>query len=377
VEQHSDELERVREQLDTLLRQAHTNQQKMRLFNEQEVLMIGITSLRELLNHLLYRLPEAFGLDTISLLLVDTDYELSRLLAHDAPPSLQVPGLMLDNDDTRVRKLYLADRKPILSPYHAVLHQSLFHEAVPPASVAILPLVRSGRTIGGLHFGSNNPQRFSADSATDFLEHLAVIAAVCLENCLNHARLKQVGLTDALTGVNNRRYFEQRLIEACATAQRHHRPLAVLFADVDHFKRINDSWGHPAGDAVLRGIAQLMAAQLRHSDVLCRYGGEEFVILLPETAADAGREIAERIRHAVAAHTFQIPATVTISVGVTTLECFGEEVLNGMPERLLARADAALYRAKQRGRNQVVVADEGDSASRINEQDALQQRIID
>ncbi len=362
VEQQADELERVREQLDTLLRQAHTNQQKMRLFSEQELLMIGITSLPELLSHLLYRLPVAFGLDSVSLLLVDADYELSRLLASEASPALQVPALMINSDDARVRNLYLDAPKPLLSPYLADLHQPFFHDHSAPSSVALLPLVRGGRTIGSLHFGSNNPQRFSADSATDFLEHLAVIAAVCLENCINHARLKQVGLTDALTGVNNRRYFEQRLIEACATAQRYQRPLSVLFVDVDHFKRVNDSWGHPAGDAVLRGIAQLVTGHLRNSDVLCRYGGEEFVILLPETTADAARDIAERIRHAVAAYTFQIPSTVTISVGVTTFGHFGEELVSGMPERLLACADAALYRAKQQGRNRVVVDYGNDGA---------------
>jgi len=357
VELQADELEIVRKQLDNLLRQAHTNQQKMHLFSEQELLMIGITSLPELLNHLLYRLPEAFGLDSISLLLVDSDYELSRLLMNEAAPTLHVPELMIDSDDARVRGLYLTTHRPMLSPYRGDLHALLFHAPTAPQSVALLPLVRSGRTIGSLHFGSNNPLRFSADTATDFLEHLAVIVAVCLENCINHARLKQIGLTDPLTGVNNRRYFEQRLMEACAAAQRHHRPLTALFVDVDHFKHINDSWGHPAGDTVLRGIAQLIAGHLRHSDILCRYGGEEFVILLPETAGDVAREIAERIRHTVSAHTFEIPASVTVSLGVAAIERFGEASLTEMSQRLLAAADGAMYRAKQLGRDQVVVAD--------------------
>jgi diguanylate cyclase (GGDEF)-like protein len=359
VKHGEDELGLVREQLDSLLKQAHANQQKMRLFSEQELLMIGITSLPELLSHLLYRLPEAFGLDAVSLLLIDSDYELSRLLAHEANPAPQVPALMIDKDDARVRQLYLNTALPQLSLYRADLHQLLFHETSPPQSVALLPLVRGGRMIGSLHFGSNNPQRFNSDSATDFLQHLAVIAAVCLENCINHARLKQIGLTDPLTGVSNRRYFEQRIIEACATAQRHRRPLSALFVDVDHFKRINDSWGHPAGDDVLRNIAQVIASHLRHSDVLSRYGGEEFVILLPDTAVKAACEIAERIRHTIAVQPQEIPAMVTVSVGVAALESFGEEALSGMSQRLLASADAALYRAKQQGRDRVVVAETG------------------
>lgn len=359
--QGKDEVARLQQQLDSLLLQAHTNQQKMRLFSEQELLLIGITSLPELLDHLLHRLPLAFGLDAVSLLLVDSDYELSRLLAQEAQPLLQLPALLIDASDERLRALYPAPPLPQLSPYRAVQHQPLFAAAPVLQSVALLPLVRSGRLIGSLHFGSSNPQRFTSDSATDFLQHLAVIAAVCLENCLNHARLRQIGLTDPLTGVSNRRYFEQRIIEACATAQRHHRPLAALFVDVDHFKRINDGWGHTAGDEVLRAIAQCIAGHLRHSDVLSRYGGEEFVILLPDTAAAAACEIAERIRSTVAAEPQTVPVTVTVSVGVAALESFGDEPLGELAQRLLASADAALYRAKQQGRDQVVVAGSGDN----------------
>ncbi len=354
MEQQQEEVEQLRDQLEELLVEARRNQQKMRLFNEQELLLIGITSLPELLAHLLYRLPAAFTLDAASLLLIDTDYEVSRLLAHEPLPALQVPELMVATDDALVRDIYHGSPLPHLTTYRPELHRHLFHNAIAPQSVALLPLVRGGRVVGSLHFGSRDAERFNPGSATDFLQHLAVIAAVCLENCVNHARLKQIGLTDPLTGVSNRRYFEQRLMEACATAQRYRRPLACLFADVDHFKRINDSWGHPAGDAVLRDIARLIAVQLRHSDVLCRYGGEEFVILLPDTAGEAACEIAERIRLAVASHPFDIPSGVTVSAGVSALEQFAEADLAGMSQQLVSRADVALYRAKQEGRDRVV-----------------------
>jgi diguanylate cyclase (GGDEF)-like protein len=108
---------------------------------------------------------------------------------------------------------------------------------------------------------------------------------------------------------------------------------------------------------VLRAIAQVIASHLRHSDVLSRYGGEEFVILLPDTAVNAACEIAERIRHAIAVQPQEIQAMVTVSVGVAALESFGEEMLSAMAQRLLASADAALYRAKQQGRDRVVVAE--------------------
>ena len=126
---------------------------------------------------------------------------------------------------------------------------------------------------------------------------------------------------------------------------------------MDHFKRINDGWGHPAGDGVLRTIAQLIAGHLRHSDVLSRYGGEEFVILLPDTSTTAACEIGERIRRAIAAEPQEIPAAVTVSVGVAALESFGDEALTDLAQQLLTSADAALYRAKQQGRDQVVAAE--------------------
>lgn len=350
--QQSDEAEQLREQLDELLRQARRNQEKMRLFSEQELLMIGMTSLQEFIAHLLYRLPTAFGLDSVSLLLCDPDHEVSRLLALGALPSLQVPELMVVHERGPLHGL----QTPQLQAYRSDLHAVLFPGEHKPQSVALLPLLRAGRAIGSLHLGSHDPLRFTAESATDFLQHLTAIAAVCLENCLNHARLQQMGLTDPLTGVNNRRYFEQRLSEAHAAALRHRRPLACIFVDVDHFKRVNDSWGHPAGDEVLRTLARLVGGQLRHSDVLCRYGGEEFVILLPDTAREAAGEIAERIRRAVAAHGFDIPATVTVSAGVALLEQFDDKALRLDAPHLLAAADSALYRAKALGRNRVVIA---------------------
>src|SRR5512139_3020815 len=122
----------------------------MRLFSEQELLMIGITSLPELLDHLLSRLPEAFGLDTLSLLLIDKDYELSRLLMQEGQHLLQLPELLIDADDARVRDLYQAESLPQLSPYRAEQHQTLFHGAIAPHSVALLPLSRGGRLIGSL-----------------------------------------------------------------------------------------------------------------------------------------------------------------------------------------------------------------------------------
>ena len=202
----------------------------------------------------------------------------------------------------------------------------------------------------------------SGHLATDFLHHLAVIAAFCLESAVNRARLVRSGLTDPLTGWRNRRYLQTRLYEELARSQRDNSALTCLMIDVDHFKKINDQYGHLAGDELLRQLARRIETEVRNSDVSARYGGEEFVILLPRTNIEAGRLLAERMRRAVAAKAFEFPGvgdpvSVTVSIGVAEhwpSASTNDSKLAG--ERLIELADAALYEAKAGGRNAVVPA---------------------
>ena len=206
---------------------------------------------------------------------------------------------------------------------------------------------------------SSNPDRYIAGFGTAFLERMAEIISVCLESALTQERLKLVGLTDGLTGVQNRRYFEHRCHEEVSQARRHKYPLCCMFLDIDKFKRINDQYGHQSGDEVLRNVAGVIQAQLRLGDTIARYGGEEFVVLLPQTAAHHAVEIAERIRVAVAEKHMQARSghaiNMTISIGLSMLST---EVLSGenqhLAEQLVAAADKALYQAKHGGRNKVV-----------------------
>jgi diguanylate cyclase (GGDEF)-like protein len=162
--------------------------------------------------------------------------------------------------------------------------------------------------------------------------------------------LFQAAVTDALTGVPNRRWFQDRATSALLEASRHGHPLGAIFIDVDHFKQINDKLGHEAGDLVLKETARRIDATRRSEDLLCRYGGEEFLLLLPH--ADLGRSamFGERVRTAVGATPIEVagqPLSVTVSVGVACYR-FGDPV-----EGLLKRADQAMYRAKEKGRNRV------------------------
>ena len=159
---------------------------------------------------------------------------------------------------------------------------------------------------------------------------------------------------DPLTGVLNRRSLVERLDAACQRAQARGLPIALLFIDLDHFKLINDSFGHPAGDACLRAIIPPIHAELRQSDVIGRYGGEEFVVILSSADASAAIPIAQRILERVAevrVDGFGSPIKLTCSIGIATSDTLGV-----WGEHLIAHADAAVYVAKRSGRNQVQVA---------------------
>jgi two-component system, cell cycle response regulator len=165
-----------------------------------------------------------------------------------------------------------------------------------------------------------------------------------------------MAITDALTGLHNRRYMESHLATLAEQAATRAKPLALMMLDIDYFKSINDNHGHDAGDDVLREFAVRIRKSIRGIDLACRYGGEEFVIVMPETDLHVAGMVAERLRRSIAGEPFAIEKgakklEVTISIGISTLETKGEDIAD-----VLKRADQALYRAKNDGRNRVVAA---------------------
>lgn len=166
-------------------------------------------------------------------------------------------------------------------------------------------------------------------------------------------QLYEAATRDALTGLLNRRFFDDQLGKDVAHAQRHESPLSVLVFDLDHFKRVNDTYGHPAGDKVLAAMGLVVRKSVRAEDVACRLGGEEFAIVMRATGWDGAVHMAERLRVAVEDYPFEADGTrlsVTISVGTSTLDPSRHDE----PSGLLEEADQALYRAKDEGRNRVV-----------------------
>jgi diguanylate cyclase (GGDEF)-like protein len=207
------------------------------------------------------------------------------------------------------------------------------------------------RLVGVISVGDSDPGRYFTPADLHLLTLFTQQAAIAVENARLFEETHRLAITDPLTGLYNRRgLFElgQREIDR---VHRFHRPLAAIMLDIDRFKQVNDIYSHAVGDQVLRVLAEVCRANLREVDLLGRYGGEEFAILLPETDAQAARQVAERLRQEIASTpvmTPRGPISFTVSLGVTI-------ALDGIPELavLLDRADTAMYAAKQAGRNRV------------------------
>ncbi len=216
-------------------------------------------------------------------------------------------------------------------------------------ATACIPLNAQGNQLGFLYVSANDGEFLGR---VQLIETVAEQLAMALSNLQLQDRLRIQSIREPLTGLFNRRYLEESLSRELARCERRNLPLAVMMLDVDHFKRFNDTHGHPGGDALLAGFGQLLQTLSRQEDIACRYGGEEFTLILPEASPQAALERAEQIREAVHALRVQhlgkdLPA-VTVSIG---LACFPAD--GGDPETLVSHADRALYRAKARGRNRV------------------------
>ncbi len=354
------ENQQLRRQLKAFLSQARSNEQKMRRFQEQELQLIRLNSLVQLINTIIYDYRTAFELDIVSLTLIDPSYELQHIMEDEGVILADHPALAFASTEDELDTFYGVTAGPQLGAYQPDQHAFLFPGAkIKPASVALMPLIRYDELIGSLNLGCMKSERFIAGSATDFLQRLSAVVAICLENAANHERLKRVGLTDFLTGINNRRFFDQRLGEEIMRAQRKETLLGCLLLDIDNFKRVNDTYGHRAGDQVLKEISFLTKQQLRGTDVFARFGGEEFSVLLIDSNEAVTLEIAERIRNAIAGLTVTLEdgqaLQVTVSIGVS-IYTGGEKVSGSFEsaEMLVDQADQALYKAKNSGKNRVV-----------------------
>jgi two-component system, cell cycle response regulator len=359
-----DVLERENRELSAKLAEltaaAARNDDVRRKTQERELTLLRANSLTQLIELLQSGLRKSFQLDAVALILHDPQHEMRHLLSSE-PASSGARGVQfVDSLFAMAPQLAMLER-PWFGRFDDNDHALLLTQTRIVSSLALVPLRRGEQLDGVLVFGSRDPQRFTPDLASDYMAHLGVIAAICLENAINRARLVRSGLTDFLTGFHNRRYMNARLREELARAQRDQGNVAILMIDVDHFKRINDSHGHLAGDGVLREVAKRIDGQIRVSDTAARFGGDEFAIVLPGGQVRDAEVLARRVRTAVGSMPVlvsgSVTTTITLSIGVAVAApAKDSRDLKSMAERLLAEADAALYRSKATGRDCLTVS---------------------
>jgi len=356
------EIRRLEARLAGLTEEVGRNDSLLRKTQERELELLRAGSLTQLFERLIVGLRTSYQLDEVALILHDPQHEIRHLLSGDGVTAGEPPGVCFVDALVAVAPQLANLERPWLGRYRKADHELLVPGiTAPPGSLALIPLRRNEPLDGVLVFSSTDPQRFTPELASDFLAHLGLVAAICVENAVNRARLLRSGLTDFLTGFHNRRYLHARLREELARAQRARHALVCLMIDVDHFKRINDQYGHLAGDAVLREIAQRIDAEMRLSDTGARFGGDEFAMVLSQATMSDGEKVAARVLHAVREQPIAMgkgaQETVTLSIGVAAAKPgAGQRDYKVLAERLIAEADAALYRAKSAGRNRVAIS---------------------
>src|SRR5882724_37393 len=307
-----------------------------------------VLDIKNLLAKASEKIQRAFRVSHVSMLLKDDDELVLR--AHHGDLTLRIPegGRVPASEGLLGRAL--SENKTLIENDITVVsdYVGIYLET---GSRMCIPLISFGQTLGVLVLDSDRAGAFSV-SDIQSLDFVDDTSATAIQNAHYVERVKQLAYLDGLTGIFNRRFFELRIMEEIERARRYGTGMAVIMADIDQFKRLNDEFGHLLGDEVLRQVSSIFSQQLRKIDVVCRYGGEEFAILLSQTSHEHAVGVAEKLRRIIDAWQFPgVPRSVTISAGVATCPEHGTN-----RDDLVKAADAGLYAAKQAGRNCVKVA---------------------
>lgn len=369
IEKLQRENQKLKNQLNGLLNNARDNEKKLKRFEHIEFQLMQADSIHEVFEIILLQYPQLFNLSFSQIVLADCELNIQPIINQRGSSLEYARYVKLLQFPNQLDRLEYLSQSIYLGPYNEQrdgwLLQSEQPFPAPVRSIAVIPLIRHERTIGVFCCASELSNRFEPDFGNDFMQRLGFVIGVCIENAINSEKLKQHSLTDPLTKVRNRRFFDQYLIEEITRVKRSQLSLSCVLIDIDHFKKVNDQHGHRAGDQVLIQVVKRILKTLRTHEILVRYGGEEFALLLPETENEDAIMVAERICTAVnerpISYDKNCSLNITVSSGVATYSVdpngisFQADKISDkkLSEELVHRADLALYKAKQTGRNRV------------------------
>jgi len=314
---------------------------------------ISLLSLEEISAVLVDRLPSILSIHFFTLFLYDKDKQKLNLMCHNRPDIESSFSLSLSSslimESAVLSGQYILGQRFKDSKYYRGSNNKFFKKDF----FVTIPLKIEKEIVGVLNINDGEQDSFE-ESSLEFVLDISDFISMSVSNAILYEQTKQLAVTDGLTGISNRPNMEQALQNEFERSMRYGAPLSVVLLDVDHFKGVNDTYGHQKGDEILVAIASLLKKVCRANDIAARYGGEEFLMILPQSNAQGAFKIAERVREEMMKLSFtgnETNFSVTTSCGVAELD--RDFIKN--TDQLIAMADHALYDAKTGGRNKTII----------------------
>ena len=332
--------------IEPLIKQLKENEKIAKKFFQVETKILSILNFKDFFEILLTEIKEIFKVPHVWISLVKTS-EVTNLIRH--LESSRILGKNINIiDQNSFQQLLGNNTTPLLAndnlkPFYKIINIKRKYLI---RSIAIAPIAIDGEVIGSLNQADFSPTRFQPDIDTGLLEHLAVKISLCLSNVTAHEKLKIMAYHDPLTGLLNRRVMDAVLKREFTRSERYKAPLSVIFCDIDNLKRTNDMYGHDTGDLLIKHVADILLKESRQSDVIARFAGDEFVVILPETKKKDALNLINRIKLYCFAHPLNIKKLsipVSISFGLSSTENNSIKSSN----ILLKQADDNLYAVKK------------------------------
>ena len=344
--------------VDRILQLLKENEAILRKFHLLESKILSVLNLKDFFENLLTEMMAIFRIPYVWVTVIENSKLAEMIEWADTSDSLRERINFINQSEFKT--FFETVTQPLLintdlPPYRRFFPQGHIH---PIQSIAIAPVFIDGEIVGSLNQGDTEKTRFEPDMDTSLLEQLMVKISLCLSNVTAHERLQFFAYHDPLTGLLNRRAFETEFQREFSRAHRHGSNLSLVFADLDDFKQINDQYGHETGDKALRHVAEILESASRKEDIVSRFAGDEFVLLLPETAIDQAEVLMQRIQ----AHLNENPLkteTGELSIRLSHGLASTADADYIHPEELLKFADKQLYAAKAEKRGRALLASGG------------------